>query len=618
MREAGATARELILEVASQQWGITKEECFVDKGVVHNTKNKNTVKFGELVEKAARLERPEKVELKNSSDFKIIGKSVTNPDIKKILNGSVVFGQDVRIPNMLYASMEKNDVYGATVHTIDDNAELAIPGVQKVFKVPFHGDGERPFCREGVAVVADAAWAVLQGRKALKIEWNLGNNTVESTDILHQECEMLIAQKGKDEVKNVGDVYREFSSNSNVLEATYHLPFIAHIPMETMNCTIDLKEGSCDIWSTSQVPFADLNFLSRFFDLPVGQINLQLVSIGGGFGRRLGPDYTIEAAKIAKEIKKPVQYFWTREDDIKYDAYRPFSYHKLKASWDENGKLTAWLHRQVGTSRYACRPNRFPHESEFFPNNFPANLIENFRQEYTLMASNINRSLIRAPGNNALAFAVESFVDELAYATEKDPLQFRLDLLGTENRDFEFDPEAKTVINTNRLRNVLEIASKNAGWGKKLTKGSGMGIAGYFTFDSYVAHVAEVSVDKKNGKLTIHRFSSAVDCGQVLNSDGVKAQTEGAIIDGLSAAMFQEINIKEGSTVEDNFTNYGVLRMNDSPKDISVHIIKNNFAPTGMGEPPYPPVAPALCNAIYAACGIRIRKLPIKKQLKAT
>ena len=614
MRKAGAVARELLLNAAAQQWSISKDDCTLKNGIITNSKNNERLGIGDLAVKATAFEIPENITLKEPEDFQLIGKSVANPDIESIMNGSAIFGQDVRIPNMLYASLEKNDVYGATVVSFDAKKALAVPGILEVFKVPFHGSIERPFCREGIAVIGESMWAVIEGRKALEIEWDLGVNLNESTDVLHTKCQELIDRKGEAEVISSGDVYGVLESNENKIEATYHLPFLAHIPMETVNCTIDLKEDSCEIWSTSQVPFADLNFLSRFFDLPIEKINLMVTRIGGGFGRRLGPDYTIEAAKIAKELKRPVQYFWTREDDIKYDAYRPFSYHRLMASWDGQGKINSWLHRQVGTSRYAFRPNRHPHESEFFPNNFPANLVENFKQEYTLVPTNINRALIRAPGNNALAFAVESFTDELAYATNKDPLTFRLELLGEKNQDFVFDPDTETVINTERMANVLRKAAQDAQWGKRLEKGRGLGIAGYFTFDTYVAHVAEVSVSN-TGKLTIHQFVSAVDCGQVLNEDGVKAQVEGAIMDGVSAALFQEVTIEDGGVNESNFSEYGVLRFGDAPKMITVSIIKNSFPPSGMGEPPYPPVAPALCNAIYAACGIRIRTLPIQNQL---
>ena len=613
MRKAGAVARELLLQAAAAQWQLQEKVCYIEDGIIKNHLNSKELGIGDVAQQASTYKIPENVSLKTPNEFKFIGKSVKNPDIHEILSGKAVFGLDVRIPNMLYASMEKSTTYGATVLSFDASDALKVPGVKYAFKVSLHGIPERPFCREGVSVVGDSVWSVLQGRKALKITWDLGANTKESTQRLHEIGNRLVEKKGEAVVKNMGNVYSDLNTSKNTLEATYHLPFIAHIPMETVNCTIDLKDDSCEIWSTTQVPFADLNFLSNFFELPIERVKLHVTRIGGGFGRRLGPDFTIEAAKIAKELKQPIQYFWTREDDIRFDAYRPFSYHKLMAAWDNDLKITSWLHRQSGTSRYAFRPNKEPFESEFFPNNFPANLIANFRQEYSLIVSNINRSLIRAPGNNALAFVVESFIDELAHKTGQDPLLFRLNMLSMEDKEFSF--EANSTISTKRMKGVLKLAAEKAAWGKQLADGRGMGIAGYFTFDTYVSHVADVSVDE-TGNLTIHKFTSAIDCGQVLNKDGVIAQIEGAIMDGLSATLFQEITISQGSTNEGNFNNYGVLKMSQSPIDINAYIVEGNYPPTGVGEPPYPPVAPALCNAIFAACGKRIRKLPIENQLK--
>ncbi|MEP5611662.1 MAG: molybdopterin cofactor-binding domain-containing protein [Cyclobacteriaceae bacterium] len=615
MRMAGAVAKDLILQAAVQKWGITKSRCDIKNGVVFNTENKLRLPIGDLAAAAVTFKPSDDIVLKKKADFDIIGSKVSNPDIQNIISGKVKFGQDVRIPGMLYASIEKGSTYGATVASFDAAEALAIKGVKRAFLVPFHGNQDRPYCQEGVAVVGESVWAVLKGRQALKIEWNLGTNANESTSNLHEICSKLIESDSGLEVRDDGDVYEILENDENRLEAIYHVPFIGHVCMETVNCTIDLKDDSCEIWSTSQMPFAELNFLTRFLELPTEKISLHVARIGGGFGRRLGLDFTIEAAKIAKEVKQPIQFFWTREDDLKFDGYRPFSYHKMSASIDESGKPIAWLHRQAGTSRYAFRSNEQPYGSEFFPNHFPANLIPNFRQEYSLAVSNLKRSLIRAPGNNTLAFVVESFMDELAIKSKKDPLEFRLEVLGEKERKFEFDEEDEVVISTSRMKAVLELAAEKSSWGQSLPSGRGMGIAGYFTFDTYIAHVAEVSVDA--GKLKIHKFTTAVDCGEVLHPDGAIAQVEGAIIDGISATKHQEVHVENGQTMQTNFHNYPVLRMGESPKEIEVHFVASNGPPTGIGEPPYPPVAPALCNAIFAACGKRIRKLPIANQLEA-
>lgn len=618
MRQAGATARMLLIRAAADTWMLDPSSCYVELGEVYNRMDDRSLAYGDLVTKAATYEPLEEIKLKDKSDFKLLGTQLPNKNIREVISGEIKFGQDIRVDRMYYANIKKCKTYGATVISFNEDEVMAMDGIYKVFKVPFHGDiKERPYCREGVAIVGESVWAVLKGREALKVEWDPGVNKNLNTDELHETCRKLLNKNGKDVVKNDGDVYRAFSeAGSNVLEAEYHVPFIVHIPMETVNCTIDLKENSCELWSTTQMPFIELNFLADFLEMPVENITIHIPRIGGGFGRRLSLDFTIEAVKVAQEIKKPIQLFWTREDDIQMDACRPFSYHKMMAAFDDKSNIRSWLHRQSGTSRHAFRPNSKPHRSEFFPNHFPANLVSNFRQEYTLAETNIERTLIRAPGNNALAFPVESFMDELSHTLKKDPLDFRLELLGKGDKEFLFEEEDNIVISTGRMKKVLRTTAAKAGWGTELPMGRGMGIAGYFTFESYVAHIAEVSVDPVNGDITIHKFTSAVDCGEVINPDGVRAQVEGSIMDGLSVALHQEITVSDGGIDQTNFHDYHVMRMPEAPKEIDVYIVENDYPPTGMGEPPYPPVAPALCNAIFAACGIRIRKLPIKNQLK--
>ena len=477
MRKAGAIARELLVMAAADTMGTTAENCYAKEGVVYNRQDGSKLTYGELVAKAATYEAPVDIPLKDKSDFRLIGKAQKSKSIEEVISGKTQFGHDIRLDNMHYASIEKHPVYGATVISFNEEEVLSIPEVKWAFKIPYHGsNAERPYCREGIVVVATSVWGVLKGRRALKIEWDLGPNRAEGTEKLHKTCEDLVNKRGVFTVKNDGDIYGVLSTSGKVLEATYHVPFIAHIPMETVNCTVDLREDTCEIWSTTQMPNVELNFLANFLQMPPENINIHIPRIGGGFGRRLSVDFTLEAVKIAQKIKSPVQLFWTREDDVQFDSNRPFSYHRMMAALDQQGMLVGWLHRQSGTSRYAFREGREPHESEFFPNHFPAHLVPHFRQEYSLAESNLPRSLIRAPGNNALAFPVESFMDELAYYADRDPLEYRLELLGDKNQDFVFDEEEDTVISTERMKLVLKKAAKEAGWGKSLPKGRGMGM----------------------------------------------------------------------------------------------------------------------------------------------
>lgn len=612
MRRAGATARDMLVRAAAKTWGVDTGECRAANGRVLHDASGRGLGYGELSDKAARLEPDSNTPLKETSSFRLLGSRVPNVDAADIARGNATFGTDVRLEGMVFASIRRCPVYGGKVVRFDDSEARQVRGFLQAVKVDSVGNPDRPYVREGVAVIAENTWAAFTARERLDIEWDDTANKGESTAGLHRTCQRLLEEPGE-VVTNTGDVDARFSSAPHTLTATYHLPFIVHTPMETMNCTADARDNEIILHVPTQMPAITQQALASRLDMPLDAIRLYPTRVGGGFGRRLSIDFVLEALQLSQKLGKPVQVSWTREDEISQGMFRPFSYHRMRGALDDARNLVAWEHRQASTSRYAFREGGDPSESEFNPGDIPARCVPNYRLEYALAESNLPRTIIRAPGHNTLAFVVQSFIDELAHLAGTDPLEFRLQLLANAPRgryQYEMDDGEIVYIDAGRLDNVLRVAASAASWDKPLPEGRGRGIACHFTFGSYVAHVVEVSTRPDSDRVVVDRVVSAVDCGQVANLAGLEAQVEGGVIDGLSAAFYGEISVERGQVTQSNFHDYRLLRFNEAP-DIQVHVADSSNPPTGMGEPPYPPVAPALCNAIFAASGKRHRRLPL-------
>jgi isoquinoline 1-oxidoreductase beta subunit len=606
LREAGATARALIVQAAANRWGVSVDECRTEAGRVMAAGR--SIGFGPLAAAAAALPAPASVRLKEPAAFRLIGTDVRHIDTPDIVRGRAVFGLDVRVPGMLRAVVERAPTYGGTVRTVDDAAAMAVPGVRAVLRVPATGEPARPAVSEGVAVVAESTWAAITGRRALVIEWNDGPHAAESTDRLHEECRGLVDSPAPT-FREHGDVDAVFASAATTVDAVYHTPFLTHAPMEPMNCVVHVRDDGCEIWAPTQIPQPVWSAVAQRLGLPRDDVTLHVTRVGGGFGRRLSADFVLEALAIAQQVRAPVQVVWTREDDMRNAFMRPFAWHRMRAAVDANGRVAAWLYRQAGTSRYAFRPDEHPGDSEFRPAAWPTQLFPAHRLEYALASSALPRGPLRAPGINSYTFAVECFIDEVAASVGRDPLAFRLDLLREDRRLVENEDD---VIETARLRGVLELAAEAAQWGQPLPAGRGRGIAAAFAFGSCAAHVLEVDV-RADGAVRVVRAFSAIDCGRAVNTNGVRAQVEGGLIDGLSAALHGEVTVERGRIQQSNFHDYPLLRMSEAPS-IDVRIVPSDRPPTGAGEPPYPPVAPALSNAIFAATGARVRTLPIRPE----
>jgi isoquinoline 1-oxidoreductase subunit beta len=614
LRRAGAAAREMLIAAAAQKWEVTADTCkAVDGQVVHGNP-KRYLSYGELVEAAAKLPIPNlnTVPLKNSDDFTLVGHDTRRFEGRDKATGAAKFGIDSRPPGMLFAVVARCPVFGGKVASFDAAKTKAMPRVRDV--IQFETSGRGASTTGGVAVLADNSWAAIQGRKALAVKWDEGPAANESTEELHKQFLASAAKPGK-VVRNDGDADATLTASPKKIEAVYELPFAPHACMEPMNCTVRIRPDAAEAWVPTQAPQWAQAVIAEAAKLPPEKVVVHTTLMGGGFGRRYQADFVMEAAQIAaKTAGKPVMVLWTREDDMQHDFYRPASYHKLQGALDENGNLAAWKHFQTSTSIAAKWNQKGAEDSgldEFGSGATIPYLTPNLRIEYTLAESSVPRAWWRSVEHSSSGFVIESFIDELAAAVGQDPLAFRMKLIGGDRKIPRFGEEKATPLDTARLKGVLQLAAEKAGWGKPLPKGVGRGIATFFSFNSYTAAVAEVSV--KDGAVKIHRLVYAVDCGRPINPDGVRAQVESAAIYGLSAALHDAITIKDGRVEQSNFNDYEMPRIKETPMT-EVHVVMSKEEPTGIGEPGLPVVTPAVCNAIFAATGKRLRRLPIRTE----
>ena len=589
LRKAGATARVMLIAAAAQKWNVGAQNCRAEDGYVIHPSSNRRLSFGALADSAAAIAPPADVPLKDPSQFKLIGKSIRRLDTPSKVNGSAQFGIDAKVPGMLTAVIARPPVFGAKPGRIDERNAKQIAGVKAVVPV-----------QAGVAVVADGFWPAKLGRDALQIEWDEGQNATISTANLREQYAALAKTPGAVARKD-GDAAQALQSAAKQLTAEYEVPYLAHSMMEPLNCLVDLRADRCEIWTGTQFQTVDRANAAKVAGLKPEQVQLHTTLLGGGFGRRANPisDFVVEAVEVAKAVRAPVKVVWTREDDIRGGWYRPMAYDRLTAGLDASGNPLAWSQTIVSQSIMAGTMFE-----PFIKNGVDGSSVEGaIEMAYAIpnVLVDLHTTKVGVPvlwwrsvGNSHTAFVVESFMDELAHAAGKDPYEFRRALLTKQPRHL----------------GVLELAASKANWGAPLPKGHGRGIALHFSFDTYVAEVAEVSINDQ-GAVRVHRVVAAVDCGRVVNPDGVAAQIEGGIIFALSAALRGELTLDRGRVQQSNFHDYQMLRINEAP-EIEVHIVPSTEHPTGAGEPGVPPAAPAVTNAIFAATGKRVRRLPIR------
>lgn len=607
MRKMGATAKAMLITAAAAKWQVDESDIKTENHFVINTTNNNKIFYGDLVKDTAAVAIPENPPLKDSKDFKYIGKGLKSVDGAGFASGKPKYGMDIKIPGMKYAAIARCPVTFGTIKSFDKTGALAVKGVENVIEMPRIVKPFGPL--GGVGVIASNTWEALKGKAALKIEWDNGDNNTYDSVAYSEMITKNVHKKGK-EVRNDGNVNKAFNNATHIVESTYNLPHLVHAPMEVPNATAWVKEdGSCEVWAPTQDPQTARDEVAAYLGTEVENVTINVTFLGGGFGRKSKPDFIVEAVVVSKAINAPVQVVWTREDDIQHSYYHAVSAQYMKGSLDENGKVTGWLHRVA----YPSITSTFAPDTgygagfEFAQGltNIPFQ-IDNVRCENSKAPAHVRIGWYRSVYNIIQGFSVNVFVDELAAKAEKDPLQFRLDLIGDDRVEehpsgYHFDSA--------KMKHVLTSVAKNANYGKALADGHGIGIAMHYSFFSYIASIVEVSV--KDGKLKVHKVHTVIDCGTAVNTDTIESQLEGSAIFGMSLALFGKITAKDGAIEQSGYHDYQMTRIHQAPEEIHVEIIKNNDKPTGVGEPGVPPIAPAIINAIYNATGKRYYSLPL-------